>query len=456
MFHVKHSLDDTIAAIATPPGLGGVGVIRVSGGKALEILKSIFISSSENSDFESHRAYHGWIRGPGGEAIDEVMAVHMRGPNSYTGEEVVEVSCHGGLAVLHAVLGLAVGLGARLPERGEFSRRAFLNGKIDLLKAEAILDLVSARTGRGVSVAADQLAGSLSKLISRLRGELVGLLAEVEASIDFPDDVEVKDLRPRVDSVKDEVNKLIATAGSGKLIREGARMAIVGKPNVGKSSLLNALLGEERAIVTEIPGTTRDTIEEAIDIKGIPFVVIDTAGIRHPRDKAEEFGVEKTRAEIAGADIVLLVLDASKGLGDEDAALLEEVSGARVMLALNKVDLGVAISLNGYRNSCPQFKVSALLGTGMGELRAGIFDFVVEEQGMEGVGGVLINLRHQGCLLKARDALDKALDACDGKCYSDLVAVDLKGAIVALGEVSGEDVSEEVINAIFDQFCVGK
>jgi len=456
MFHVKHSPDDTIAAIATPQGMGGVGVIRVSGGKALELLKSIFTSSSKNPEFESHRVYHGWIRDNGGKTIDEVMAVYMRGPNSYTGEDVVEVSCHGGLAVTREILGLAVERGARLAERGEFSRRAFLNGKMDLLKAEAILDLVSARTGRGVNLAASQLAGSLSSSIGRLRSELIGLLAEVEASVDFPDDVEPPAIRTRVESVRDEVEKLIATEGAGRLLREGVRMAIVGKPNVGKSSLLNALLGEKRAIVTDEPGTTRDTIEEVINIRGVPFVVVDTAGIRHPRDRAEEFGVGKARAEIAGANMVLLVLDASTGLGDEDKVILEELSGANVVLALNKIDLGAAISLNGYGNSCPQFKVSALLGTGIGELRDGIYDLVVKGQEIESAGGSPINLRHRECLLRARDALDKALAGCDGKCYSDLVAVDLKGAIVALGEVSGEEVSEEVISSIFDRFCVGK
>ncbi len=453
---MKHSLDDTIAAIATPPGVGGVGLVRISGGSALNILLTIFTPSSNSYEYENHKLYHGWVRASGGRVTDEVMASCMRAPNSYTGEDVVEISCHGGTAVVHEVLRLILESGARPAERGEFSKRAFLNGKIDLLKAEAILDLVSARTGRGVSAAASQLAGSLSNPTGRLRAELVGLLAELEASIDFPDDVEAPALQVRIESVRGEVEKLAATAGAGKLLREGVRMAIVGKPNVGKSSLLNALLGEERAIVTDEPGTTRDTIEEVININGIPFVVVDTAGIRHPRDKAEEFGVERARVEIAGANMVLLVLDASTGLGDEDKVILEEVSEGKVALALNKVDLGAAVRLNGYGNSCPQFKVSALLGTGISELRAGIYDLVIKGQEMEGAGGTSINLRHQECLLRVRDALDKALAGCDGKCYSDLVAVDLKGAIVALGEVSGEEVSEEVINSIFARFCVGK
>lgn len=453
---MKHSLSDTIAAIATPPGTAGVGVVRISGNQSIRISEQIIRDFPRN--IIPQRVYHGWVV-RNGRPMDEVLYYLMRAPNSYTGDDVVEISCHGSWLLLQELLRLAVEAGARPADRGEFSKRAFLNGKIDLLKAEAILDLVSARTVKSLEAASSQLMGNLSNVVCVLRNELLGILAEIEAGVDFPDDVEEvgrEALRARVSAIRGRIEALLETANAGKVLREGVRMAIVGRPNVGKSSLLNRLLGEERAIVTDTPGTTRDTIEEVINIKGVPVVIVDTAGIRHPRDKVEEFGIDRARKEIAGADIAVAVLDASCELTAEDKLVLDAVSGSRLILALNKIDLGDVISLNGLGDGRPAFRVCALSGAGVDSLRDGIFDFVVGGCNLDGVGGTLVNLRHKEGLMRARESLGRTIEACNAGTPVDLVSIDIKGAVVALGEVSGEEVSEEVINSIFERFCVGK
>lgn len=456
MFHVKHSLDDTIAAIITPQGVGGVGVVRISGDLAVGILGKIIKDFPAKT--EPLRMYHSWLFF-GDRAIDEVLYCYFKAPSSYTGEDVAEISCHGGPLVLREALEQILSCGARLAERGEFTKRAFLNGRIDLTRAEAVLDLISARTRRGIEAAAAQLGGRLSDQVRDLRGRLIGILSEIEAGIDFPDDVDGSEqpgLISRLVEILSAIDELLQTADAGKLIREGARMAIVGKPNVGKSSLLNVLLGEDRAIVTEFPGTTRDTIEEVININGFPVVVVDTAGIRHPRDMAEVFGVERARKEAEASDVVMVVLDCSSKLTAEDEMVLNETRHARRLLVLNKVDLGNALNLNGFGGSNPQFKVSAVTGQGISELRTGIFDLVVGGGEIKGADGAYINSRHREGMMRARESVLKATDSCQQGLPCDFTAIDLKGAIVALGEVSGESVSEEVVNSIFERFCVGK
>jgi tRNA modification GTPase len=404
--------------------------------------------------------YHGWVVSPtDGKHIDEIFACHMRSPNSYTGEDVVELYCHGGTMVLDGVLGLVIESGARPAERGEFTKRAFLNGKMGLIEAEAVLDLVLAKTPVAAQSAAAQLAGGLSIRIRELRSLLLELLAEVEAALDFPEDVEELEagaLSERIGPILGEVDVLLRTAEAGRLLREGVRMAIVGKPNVGKSSLLNALLGVDRAIVTSTPGTTRDTIEEVVNINGRPIVVIDTAGIRHPKNQAEEFGVERARKEIRQSDVVLVVLDASAPLTDEDKAVLDETREAAVVLVLNKVDLGIRMRLNGYGGQGLSFGISALLGTGIEDLKAGLFRFVLRGGDLGGVDSCAVNTRHKECLLRAKESLQGAVGACEERKPSDLISLDLRGAVVALGELSGLEVSEEIISEIFDRFCVGK
>lgn len=456
MFHVKHFWDDTIAAIATPIGVGGVGVVRLSGEKSVKIAAKTIQNFPKKA--ATRQVYRRWVHSRG-RRIDEVLFFYMKSPNSYTGEDVVEISGHGGGVVLKKILEEAIMHGARVAEPGEFTRRAFLNGKIDLLQVEAVQDIIQAKTERGVESAARQLGGELSKKIADIRDKLIALLAQIEAKIDFPDDVkEVPGdrLGKCLSAAIVAVENLMATAKEGRALREGIRVAIVGRPNVGKSSLLNALLGSERAIVTEKPGTTRDTIEETINVFGMPVVFIDTAGIRHPKDQAEEFGVERAQREMKGADIALVVIDAANRLTGEDKRLLrEETDGCRIM-ALNKIDLGIKTDPKGYAKM-KKYRVSALTGEGVEQIKKGIVQMMGmgERRGIEGQAAC-INLRQKECLARAKEGLARAKSAGRRREPGEIIAVDIKAAIVALGEASGEEVSEEVINAIFEKFCVGK
>lgn len=456
MFHVKHSLGDTIAAIVTPLGVGGVGMVRVSG--SLSIVVAGKIIRNFPSKVESNRIYHGWVV-DGGKLIDEVLYFYMRAPKSYTGEDVVEVCGHGGIVVLQRILDVIIRAGARLAERGEFTLRAFLNGKIDLAQAEAVLGLIQARTERGVEAAAAQLGGRLSREISALRERILHMLAEVEAEIDFPEDVEqinLDEIAATLFSCISEVDRLLSAANYGRILREGVRTVIVGKPNVGKSSLLNALLGEERAIVTDMPGTTRDTIEETLSIEGFPFTIVDTAGIRHPKDKAEEFGVERARREMLSSDLFLLVFDGSQPLEEDDLRLLEEAQRKNGIIVLNKLDLGCRISLNGFGKSLRVHKISALTGHGVEDLKQGMLDHILEDKVVVGEPIGIFNARQKECLLRACESLNRALSLIRSGSIDERLASDLRGAVVALGEVSGEEVSEEIIKTIFEKFCVGK
>jgi tRNA modification GTPase len=374
--------DDTIAAIATPVGVGGVGIVRVSGSSAKAILSNLFVSSN-GTDIESHRMLHGWLLDPECKArVDQGLACFMQAPKSYTGEDVVEFYCHGGITVVQRVLHLAVRAGARLAQGGEFTKRAFLNGKIDLTQAEAVLELVKARTEEGAGFAVRQLEGRLSKVVSVIRESLIAMLAELEGLIDFPDDlpeIDYKTLLKRVKQHIEEIEGLIESADSSRMYREGLATVIVGKPNVGKSSLLNALLDEDRAIVTDIPGTTRDSIEETINANGLPLRVIDTAGIRHPRDRAEEFGVERTERELESADFVVIVLDGSGSLDSLDEMVISKARGKRGVVVLNKADLGVQVNmkeLESRAGGLKQHKTSALYGEGINELKKGLLDCI--------------------------------------------------------------------------------
>jgi tRNA modification GTPase len=372
---------------------------------------------------------------------------------------MVEISCHGGPLVLRKVLGMAVELGARLAGPGEFSKRAFLNGRIDLAQAEAVLDVISAKSDASLAVAASQLEGALSRRVRAAREAALLLLTQIEASIDYPD--EVGEIEPglldrQINDQLGEIERLLATAGTGRLLRDGVRTAIVGRPNVGKSSLLNALLGESRAIVTDIPGTTRDTIEEVVNLGDLPLVVIDTAGIRHPRDKVEEFGVERTRNELRQADLVLVVLDASEPLKEEDQVVLDEALRYNSVVVLNKVDIAKSKMVDGRLSGLTIFRVSALTGQGVEELKESLLDVIGRGQVQEKDCEVGINARHRECLIRARESLLRARETAANRRSVDLVAIDLRGAIESLEEVNGESVSDEVVNAIFANFCVGK
>ncbi|MFA5839714.1 MAG: tRNA uridine-5-carboxymethylaminomethyl(34) synthesis GTPase MnmE [Candidatus Margulisiibacteriota bacterium] len=458
---MKHSGDDTIAAIVTPPGVGGVGIIRISGRASKSILRSVF--KSKKSNISSHVMVHGWIENPKtNENIDEAMACLMESPRSFTGEDVVEFYCHGSPTILQAVLSLVVEQGGRVAERGEFSKRAFLNGKIDLPQAEAILDLVSARTNQGSSYAIQQLKGRLSKRIADIKSELVSILSHNEASIDFSDEVKAKgsiDLRAKISAVTRTIDQAIKGGEIGRLYRQGANIVIVGSPNVGKSSLLNRLLCEERAIISHIPGTTRDTIEETVNINGIPVTLIDTAGVRASQDEIEIAGIKRTMAEAEAADLVVLVFDVSHAFGSDEKLLVEKFCGKDVLIVFNKSDLVISFDPAKILGSdCPAIGigVSAKTGQGIESLLESIFSSLIKNGKGEKEGSLCINERHRGCLVRASEALQRALNACDNDVPLDLLSIEIKEAILALGEISGELVTDEIINSIFEKFCVGK
>lgn len=459
---MKHQQEDTIAAIATPLGEGGVGVVRVSGEGSKEALSRLFISSN-GSEIASHKMLTGWLINPTSKIkIDQIMACYMRGPKSYTGEDVVELYCHGGPAVVQQVLNIALSSGVRLATKGEFTKRAFLNGKLDLSQAEAVLDLVKARTAQGAGYAVNQLEGKLSKAVHGIRTRAMGILATLEAQIDFPEDVPElnhKAIMSQLSSLRGDITNLLDSARAGRVFRQGVAAVIAGKPNVGKSCLLNALLGEDRAIVTDLPGTTRDAIEETIDVNGLPLRVIDTAGIRRPRDKAEELGVERAENELVAADFALIVVDASRPLDKQDKKIAEMANKVPRAMVLNKVDLRKIVKRAEVRKLAgrtPIFEVSALYGQGINELKKGIYAIIMEGLGQSSRNPIVVNTRHSECLRRADEALSKAALSSKQKMSADFISIDIKDAVLALGEVSGELVSEEVINAIFEQFCVGK
>ncbi len=457
--------DDTIAAISTPLGEGGIGIVRLSGPDAVSLVDQAFVSPKGRrlASARNWSLNFGWIVDKHGEKIDEVIVSVMRAPHSYTREDVVEINCHGGLIPLQGVLERILELGARLAEPGEFTKRAFLHGRLDLSQAEAVIDVIRAKTDRGHRLAMRQLEGSLSRVIKEMRGKLVGLLAGIEAGIDFPDevgDMEPEAIRQIIDDVSGEIAKMLATADTGRLLREGIDTAIVGKPNVGKSSLLNRLVRENRAIVTDVPGTTRDVIEEIVNIGGFPFVVRDTAGIRHTEDVVEKIGVERAIALMEGADLVLCVVDGSSPLDDDDISLLQQVHGKTAVLVANKSDIGSAESDERYREILPDVpivRISAATGEGLEKLEQTIVEQVIQG-GIDLTGDSLVvtRARHKQALKEAAASLEAARRTLEMGLPQDLIAIDIRGAAESLGEVTGESVTDEVIERIFADFCIGK
>ncbi len=449
---------DTIAAVATPPGEGGIGIVRVSGPLAFTLAERIF-RQARPTPLESHRIYFGALCDPDtGEVLDRALLLTFRAPHSYTGEDVVELSCHGSPLLLRRVLSLLWRLGARPAQPGEFTQRAFLNGKLDLAQAEAVADLIRARTESQLRAALYLHEGKLSRAIRQLNDQLLALLAEVEATIDFSEEIGELDRESsaqRLQSLLDQLGQLLRTAQSGRLLREGVRVAIIGRPNVGKSSLLNALLGEDRAIVTPIPGTTRDLIEEAFQIQGIPIVVLDTAGLRENPDPVEQMGIERTHRAMEHADLLLVVFDVSEGLTADDCALLRRLPMNKPhIIVWNKADL-VAESVVPPPVGEVAVKVSALTGAGLDRLCTAI----LERMNLTGVGEESLLLTHQRHVQAVEDAcrhLESALQATLAELPADLLAVDLRAAWQALGEITGESVDEALIQRIFQDFCIGK
>ncbi len=461
---ISADLDNpTIAAISTPPGAGGIGIIRVSGSASLAILQKIFNPAQSPCTLSSHRLYYGTICDPqSARMLDEVLVVYMRAPKTYTREDVVEIHCHGGFLVLQSVLELILDHGAQLAAPGEFTKRAFLNGRIDLTRAEAVIDILSARTRKGVDLALEQMSGTLYKEVDILRSTLVEIRALLETAIDFPEEeIEIADhdalLRRVRDDVQEPLQKLISQADHGRIVREGVSIVIVGRPNVGKSSLLNTLLQEERALVTPIPGTTRDTIEEYIDINGIPVRIIDTAGIRENVEEVEQLGIKRAKDSINRADLVLFLVDGSKEVDDDDISLFDTVSHKPTITVINKCDLNQRIDRQSHSRILDEgVNISALEQTGLDDLRQRIFSRITggNEQWQE--EGCTPNLRHKMAMEKALGSLDRVCRGLEEGLFNDLISVDLLECLDHLGEIVGETTTEDVLDVIFEQFCLGK
>ena len=454
-------LFDTIAAISTPRGEGGIGIIRISGDKSFEILERIFNTKNPNRDLGFYKFNYGFIH-DNGKIVDEVMAVRMKAPKTYTCEDVVEINCHGGHLISEKVLELVLKNGARHAEQGEFTKRAFMNGRIDLSQAEAVMDIIHGKTEKSISLSLEQLRGDLRDKIASFKKALLDVTAHVNVVLDYPeegiDDPLPSNLRENLENVYAEADRLISSYDKGKKIKEGIKTVIAGKPNVGKSTLLNSLLKEERAIVTHIPGTTRDVIEEIINIKGIPLVLTDTAGIRKTEDIVENIGVEKSKKFIENADLVLLVLDASRELESEDREVIEEIQNhnKKTIVLLNKIDLERKIELEEF-NLENIMEISAKDNIGIEDMEERIYSYIVEEKVEDSSEKLIItNIRHKTALEKTKDAIRNIFETIDAGMPMDLISVDLKEALDSLSEITGEISSEDILDHVFGNFCVGK
>lgn len=457
--------EDTIAAIATPLGEGGIGIIRVSGPEALQIAKIIFQAKNKNwTKAGSHRLFYGNIVDREGMVVDEVLLSYMKAPHTYTREDVVEINCHGGIVPLRRVLEMVLSCGARLAEPGEFSKRAFLNGRLDLAQVESVIDIIRARTEAGLKLAVSQLKGELSRKIFSLQHRLLGLLAQLEAVVDFPEEgleeSAAVEIMEKSQDLLSEVKQLINGAETGKIYRDGISTVIIGRPNVGKSSLLNAMLREERAIVTEIPGTTRDIIEEIINIRGIPLKIIDTAGLRETEDVVEKIGVARTKENINRADLVLLVLDAARGLTDADRSIIESIGEKKSIILINKVDVEVIKiekkEVERLAPGSPLIWISAEQGTGLSELEDKIVNMVLGGQATASDTVLVASVRHKQALEKAASHLVEAINGLNENVPLDMVSIDIRSAWGDLGEITGTTSTEELLDRIFADFCIGK
>lgn len=458
---------DTIAAIATARGEAGIGIVRVSGSLALPIASELFRSPRIVSlaELPTHTLTYGHVvdTTASDEIIDEVLLGIMHAPKTYTGEDVVEFNCHGGMVTLTAVLDLVVKNGARIAEPGEFTKRAFLNGRLDLAQAEAVAELIASKTNLSRKVAIEALAGRLSDTVNRLSDRLAGLLAEIEASIDFPEEdldfMKVETQLETARAVQSDLVTLLETATEGRIITEGVNVAILGKPNVGKSSLLNALVGTKRAIVTDTPGTTRDTIEEAVNISGIPLKLIDTAGIRQTSDIVEQEGVKRSKAVLDRAELLLLMFDASQPLNDADLNLLQTAQSSKAILILNKVDLPVVTPSAALLAHCPKKRIVETAipeGKGLNKLKAAVCEELLGGESVIGESPIVTNARHQEALRRANEGLNYTIESLENGMPPDLVAVDLRISLDGLGDIVGKTTTEDILDRIFSQFCVGK
>ena len=456
---------DTIAALVTAVGESSVGIIRISGPEAVKIADKIYQGKSDLLSADTHTIHYGYVYDwRNDKKIDEALFMLMRGPRSFTGEDVVEVQCHGGMVVLKQVLQLILLSGARLAEQGEYSKRAFLNGRLDLAQAESIMDIVQAKTDKGVDLALSQLQGTLSGMVKTLRADLLELIAFIQADIDYPDDdierLTAEEQQQRVINLKTQVANVLQNAQKGKMIRDGLKVVIAGKPNVGKSSLLNALLGQERAIVTDIPGTTRDVIEEYINLNGIPLKIVDTAGIRETDNVVEQIWVDKAQQFMKTADLVLYVVDAVQGLTEQDTLMMEDIQNQPVIYLLNKSDVGISDEIRAQLKEAigeaPVLEISARDKIGLEQLEEKITDLFFAGT-LEVSNDIMVtNVRHIQILEESMAHMDGFLNGIMLGLSVDFLVIDLQNAWEKLGKITGETVEEDLLDQIFSKFCLGK
>ena len=461
-----HYIDDTIAGVATPPGEGGIAIVRISGNKSVSIVKDIFSTKNMKSldVLVSRHFYLGRIFADS-QIIDEVMMVVMLGPNTYTGEDVVEIHCHGGVVVTRKILDLIISKGARIADPGEFTKRAFLNGKIDLSQAEAIIDIITAKSDSGLKSAIKQLDGDLKETIKRINAKIEKVLANLEAEIDFPDEdidtMSINAMEHLIDEALFDIEKLIKEADAGRITREGVNVAIIGKPNVGKSSLLNALARDERAIVTNIPGTTRDIIEESIQVKGVLFKISDTAGFRDTQDIVEKIGLEKSKRLLIDADLILFVIDDTQQLTADDYRLIDELtdSNKKILVIINKIDLKRFHLRDEVAKLLPSAKIiemSALEKNGIAFLEEELVNMVFKGEVVQNQDYIITRTRHKNALLKARDHLLESKKTIANGLTEEFLSIDLKDAWAALGQITGDTIEKDIMDKIFSEFCIGK
>lgn len=478
-------MEETIAAVATAYGEGGIGIIRISGEESLEILNKIFLSIKNNikkqddqdglflpdsigmtvgGQIVNRRLTYGNVIDPEtSQIIDEVMAVYMKAPYTYTTEDVVEIYCHGSIVSLRKTLELVLKMGARLAEPGEFTKRAFLNGRLDLSQAEAVIDLIKAKSDKCFDVALGQLDGSLTREISKIRNELMDVLVNITVNLDYPDeDIEIityDNLTNNLSQINDMIGKLIATSDTGRIIKEGLQVAIIGKPNVGKSSLMNALLKESRAIVTEIPGTTRDTIVEDMTIRNIPVKLIDTAGIRDTEDIVEKIGIERSKESFNQADLIILIVDGSNLLSDEDEQIIDIIGKRNVIVLINKIDVAQVIQDHEIKQRLENafiIKTAIKEDLGIREIEEQIENLVYSGDVKQSGNTFITNVRHKNLLVSTKSAIDDALMMVERMEALEFIEIDVKRSWEYLGEIIGETVSESIIDEVFARFCLGK
>ena len=453
--------EDTIAAIATPVGCGGIGIVRISGAGASDIADKVFVKQG-NGGLDSHRFYYGRIVDPAdGALIDEGMGVLMRAPRSYTREDVLELHCHGGYLIVQQVLGACLRAGARLSEAGEFTRRAFLNGRIDLCQAESIIDLINSRTEMSLAFAQSQREGQLSARLKEIVLALSNALALIEAFIDFPeedlDPAALERIESFVLSAQGSLKELLDTYAHGKVIRDGISVLLAGKPNVGKSSLLNALTLEQRAIVSHIPGTTRDVIEEIINIDGLPVRIIDSAGIRESRDEIEQEGIRRSLEKLAMADLVLYLVDGSAPLDVQDRDLLQAIADKRFVTVVNKSDLPAVVADSELPADAKLVHISSKNGSGIDRLRSVIFTTFISDQELTSRDHVAVTtVRHRDILVRALEGLNGFCSRLKAGVSGELLAIDLRDSLAAVGEITGETTPDAILDIIFSSFCIGK